>query len=196
MGEKKEGKAGSNVFTYTTGVVANEGVHTATVISTQYVGEKATIYGKKDFQMFHLRVTQPKVGGGTETADIHQQFHRSFHPQATLTKFLKGFGYTNLGNGTKIDFDDLVGKSVTIVVHHDKKSNGTVHANVTDTLPPNLPKQPPAPSSEERDAKAIKGLEEKIARLIRDYGDNEQYLAPYRRELAELKAKMEGTCKN
>lgn len=196
MGEKKEGKAGSNVFTYTTGVVANEGVHTATVISTQYVGEKATIYGKKDFQMFHLRVTQPKVGGGTETADIHQQFHRSFHPQATLTKFLKGFGYTNLGNGTKIDFDDLVGKSVTIVVHHDKKSNGTVHANVTDTLPPNLPKQEPAQKSQSREERLLKDAERKLARLSQDYGDNEPIVIAQRKLVAELKTKTEGTCKN
>jgi hypothetical protein len=118
----------SNIFTDTTGVVAREGIHQATVTLTRHVGKTETIYGTKDFQMFHLEVRQPTDSGTWEIAEIHQQYHRSFHPQAALVKFLEGFGIKAC-RGMRVDFDDLVGKKLNIVVTHSTDANG-IHANV------------------------------------------------------------------
>lgn len=119
-----------NVFTDTGSVVAVEGVHTATVISTEYVGKVNTKYGPKEFQMFVLRVKQyDPTTSKPQTADIHQQFHRSFDPKATMTQFLAAFGI-EAHAGMTFDFDDLVGHKLQIVVTHTKDARGRIHANV------------------------------------------------------------------
>jgi hypothetical protein len=123
----------SNVFTHTTGIVAREGLHQATVISTEHVGKTPTKYGTKDFQMFHLRVTRYNDAGDKEIAEIHQQYHRSFNPRASMTVFLLGFGF-KVQPGMTFDFDDLVGQKVNILVMHEEDSNGIVHANVKAML--------------------------------------------------------------
>lgn len=123
----------SNVFTDTAGVIACEGLHTATVIATHHVGERDTMYGKKDWQMFHLRVTQFNESGEQEVAEIHQQYHRSLNPQSSLVRFLTAFGI-KAHRGMRIDFDELVGKKLSIVVEHTVRANG-VHANIRP-LPP------------------------------------------------------------
>jgi hypothetical protein len=189
----KQGKQGDqNVFRHTAGVVAHTGLHTATVVSTEYVGDKFTKHGQKDMQMFVLRVKQDKADGtGVETADIHQQFHRSFHPQSALVRFLAGFGI-HKKIGDEIDFNDLVGQKVIIVVAHSHPdANGVVHANVIGTKPP--VQKPERPSEEPE----IERLEEKVARMTRDYGADNPVVDSYRQQLTELKAKKEGTqCKN
>jgi|SRR5579862_1151045 len=127
----------SNVFTDTAGVTAREGHHQATIISTNYVGKKMTKYGPKDFQMFKLRVNQfNETTDEWEFAEIHQQYHRSFSPQASLTVFLAALGI-KVRRGMTLDFDDLVGKKVPIVVTHTKDAHGVIHANVKP-LPPRI----------------------------------------------------------
>jgi len=119
----------TNVFT-DTNTLAREGIHTATVIATKHIGKTPTKYGEKDFQMFHLQVHQFNEGGTKqETAEIHQQYHRSFHPQSSLVAFLAGFGI-EASRGMTFDFDDLVGKKLNISVTHTKRANG-VHVNIT-----------------------------------------------------------------
>lgn len=128
-------KPKSNVFTHTVGIVAREGLHPqAIVTSTEHIGKRQTKYGPKDFQMFHLQVKQFSDDGTRETAEIHQQYHRSFGPRSSLTAFLAGFG-VNAQPGMTYDFDDLVGKQVSIVVTHTIDSNGSIHANIK-VLPP------------------------------------------------------------
>ncbi len=128
------GKNGSNVFIDTTGVLANQGLHSAanvTITKTEHVGKSSTKYGTKDFQMFHIQVKQfNSETGESEIAEIHQQFHRSFSPQSSLTKFLAACGF-QVRRGMRFDFDDLVGCHVAIVVMHSAPdANGKVHANV------------------------------------------------------------------
>jgi hypothetical protein len=119
----------SNIFTDTSGIIAREGIHTATVISTQHVGKRKTIYGMKDFQMFILQVAQFTDAGEPEIAEIHQQYHRSLSPRSSLVAFLAGFGI-KAHRGMTIDFDDLVGRKINIIVIHTKDVNGVIHANV------------------------------------------------------------------
>jgi hypothetical protein len=127
----------SNVFTDTAGIIAREGLHQATIVSTQHVGKKKTIYGPKDFQMFKLQVKQfNEKTDEWELAEIHQQYHRSFSPQASLTLFLAALGI-KVRRGMTLDFDDLVGKKVPIVVTHAKDAHAVIHANVKP-LPPRI----------------------------------------------------------
>jgi hypothetical protein len=130
MGLNIEGR-GKNVFTDTVGILACEGLHQATVVSTHYVGKRKTQYGTKDFQMFHLRVIdQLNDAGDQETAEIHQQYHRSFDPKAALVRFLSAFGIKAY-RGMTFDFDNLVGKKLNIVVTHTQPdTNGVIHANI------------------------------------------------------------------
>jgi hypothetical protein len=122
-------KKGKNVFTDTVGTIAREGVHQATVISTQHIGKRKTKYGTKDFQMFYLQVPQFNDVGDKETAEIHQQYHRSFDPRSALVPFLAAFGIAAY-RGMTLDFDDLVGKKLNIVVTHATDANGIIHANI------------------------------------------------------------------
>jgi hypothetical protein len=127
-------KIKSNVFTDTAGIIAREGIHQATVISTQHLGRRKTVYGPKDFQMFILRVSQCNDDGEREIAEIHQQYHRSFSPQASLTAFLGAFGI-KAHRGMTFDFDDLVGKKLNLIVTHATDSHGVKHANVKPIVP-------------------------------------------------------------
>jgi hypothetical protein len=124
----------SNVFTDTAGITAREGLHQATIISTHHVGRRKTIYGPKDFQMFTLQVKQFNDNSERETAEIHQQYHRSFSPQASLTAFLAALGI-KAQRGMTFDFNDTVGKKLDIVVTHSKDAHGAIHANVKPVLP-------------------------------------------------------------
>ena len=126
---KTDAKPKSNVFTDTGGIVAREGLHLATVISTRHVGKSKTKYGLKDFQMFVLQVNQFTDAGEKETAEIHQQYHRSFDSKAALTAFLAAFGI-RVQRGMTVDFDDLVGRQLQIVVTHAQDARGAIHANV------------------------------------------------------------------
>jgi hypothetical protein len=120
----------SNVFTDTAGITAREGLHQATVVSTHHVGKRKTIYGPKDFQMFKLQVKQFNADDDKwETAEIHQQYHRSFSPQASLTAFLSALGI-KAQRGMTFDFDDIVGKKINIIVTHAKDAHGVIHANI------------------------------------------------------------------
>jgi hypothetical protein len=130
---KTKPKNKPNVFTDTNGIIAREGHHEATVISTQHIGRTKTIYGTKDFQMFVLQVTQYTDDMEKEIAEIHQAYTRSFSSQASLPKFLAGFGI-DIRRGMTFDFDDLVGKKVRIIVTHSTDSHGVKHANIT-TIP-------------------------------------------------------------
>jgi hypothetical protein len=125
-----------NIFTDTGGRLAREGLHYATIVSTKHVGNVQTKnYGTKDMQMFVFRVEQFNDDGQRETAEIHQQFHRSLSSKAALPKLLTALSVP-IRRGMTIDFDDLVGKKLNIVVTHSKPdANGTVHANV-QPLPP------------------------------------------------------------
>jgi len=128
-GDKPKRPPKSNVFTDTTGIIAREGIHQAAVLSTNHVGKKRTKYGTKDFQMFILCVPQINDEGDRETAEIHQQYHRSLSPQSSLVAFLAAFGI-KARRGMTLDFDDLVGKKLQIVVTHSMDANGVKHANV------------------------------------------------------------------
>jgi hypothetical protein len=120
----------SNVFTDTAGTTANEGIHQAVVTQTKHVGRIKTKYGTKDFQMFHLQVSQFNPESGEhETAEIHQQYHRSLNPRSALVPFLAALGI-RAHRGMTLDFDDLVGKKLNIVVTHSTDVNGVKHANV------------------------------------------------------------------
>ena len=79
--------------------------------------------------MFVLSVFQLNDEGERETAEIHQQYHRSFSPQSSLVAFLAAFGI-KAHRGMTLDFDDLVGQKLSIVVTHTKDANGGTHANV------------------------------------------------------------------
>lgn len=119
-----------NVFTDTGNVLAREGIHVATVTATKHTGKQKTKYGTKDWQMFYLQVTQFNDAGERETAEIHQQYHRSFDPKAGLVKFLAAFGIETR-RGMTVDFDDLIGKKLNLVVTHTPPdANGVVHANI------------------------------------------------------------------
>jgi hypothetical protein len=126
---KPKPKPRSNVFTDTAGTTAREGIHQATVISTHHVGKRKTKYGVKDFQMFILQVSQFNNEGAREVAEIHQQYHRSLSPQSSLVTFLAAFGIKS-HRGMTLDFDDFVGKKLSIVVTHSIDVNGVKHANV------------------------------------------------------------------
>jgi hypothetical protein len=77
--------------------------------------------------MFHLQVTQFNPDTGEEEiAEIHQQYHRSLDPKASLVKFLTALG-VEVKRGMTIDFDDLVGKKLQILVTHSRDGK---HANV------------------------------------------------------------------
>ena len=120
----------SNVFTDTTGILATKGLQRATVIKTEHRGRTKTKYGSKDMQMFILQVTQTNADTGeTEIAEIHQPYHRSFNPRASLVKFLAAFDIKAV-RGMRVDFDDLVGKKLDVMVIHDTDANGRVHANI------------------------------------------------------------------
>ena len=120
-----------NVFTDTGGVIARQGMHTATIVATKHIGKQKTKYGMKDMQQFVLRVSQFSDTGAKETAEIHQQYHRSFDPKASLVKFLAALGI-EAHRGMTVDFEDLVGRTLQIVVDHTPPdANGIVHANVT-----------------------------------------------------------------
>jgi hypothetical protein len=125
----------SNVFTDIAGITAREGLHQATVVSTKHVGRRKTKYGMKDFQMFVLQVIQFNADDDKwETAEIHQQYHRSFSPQASLTAFFSALAI-KAQRGMTFDFDDLLGKKINIIVTHSKDSHGVIHANVKPVLP-------------------------------------------------------------
>jgi hypothetical protein len=124
----------SNLFTDTAGITTYEGLHQATIISTHHVGKRKILYGLKDFQMFKLQVKQfSPENNEWETAEIHQQYHRSFSPQASLTTFLAALGI-KAHRGMTLDFDDTIGKKINILVTHSKDAHGTIHANVKPML--------------------------------------------------------------
>jgi hypothetical protein len=80
--------------------------------------------------MFHLQVSQYNENSEKEIAEIHQQYHRSFSAQASLTKFLAALGI-KVQRGMTVDFDEFVGKKINIIVTHAKDAHGVIHANVT-----------------------------------------------------------------
>jgi hypothetical protein len=133
--ESKTSKASKNVFTDTVGTTAREGLHQATVVSTSHVGRRKTKYGTKDFQMFVLQVKQTNPESGHwETAEIHQQYHRSLDPKSALVQFLAAFGIKAC-RGMTVDFDDLVGKRLNVLVTHTTDVHGIVHANIKPIKP-------------------------------------------------------------
>jgi len=110
--------------------LANEGLHTATIIATNHVGTVKTQYGDKDMQQFVFSVKHRDDDGQTHIVEIHQQYHRSTH-RSTLTKLLVALGISVAyvdQNG--INFDDLVGRTLTINVIHITNAKGVKHANV------------------------------------------------------------------
>jgi hypothetical protein len=203
----------SNVFTPTSGVVANQGEHWATVIFTEHVGEKVTKrYGVKNWQMFHLRIKQTNAKGVEETAIIHQQFHRSIHSTAALPRFLAGFGIV-LQAGVDFDFDDLIGRRVRGVVMHSPGANGQVHANFQalpyvpglkpqDDVKVTIPKEPepkPEPVLESESSEPKTDYRRQRISELRGYGasgnDPDGHFARKADEI-ERQIKAEGTCEN
>ena len=106
----------SNVFTDTTGILANQGLHPkAKIVSTKHVGI--------------VQTNEP------ETADIHVRYHRSFHPQASLVKFLAALGI-HAQRGTTLDFASLVGKTLSVSVFHTTNTeHATAHADIVPLMP-------------------------------------------------------------
>ena len=111
--------------------LANEGLHTAKIIATNHVGTIKTQYGDKDMQQFVFSIKQcDDFDQQKHVVEIHQQYHRSTH-RSTLTKLLIALGISVAyvdENG--IDFDDLVGRTLTINVIHITNAKGVKHANV------------------------------------------------------------------
>ena len=80
--------------------------------------------------MFHLQSRQfNEQTGDSETAEIHQQYHRSLDPRSGLVTFLAAFGI-KVHRGMTLDFDDLVGKKLNVVVTHSSDAKGDKHANI------------------------------------------------------------------
>lgn len=120
---------GSNFFKPKPIGLANEGLHTATIIATNHIGSTKTQFGDKDMQQFVFSVHQRGDDGILQVVEIHQQYHRSTH-RSTLARLLGALGISlAYVDEHGIDFDDLIGRTLTINVIHVTNTKGK-HANV------------------------------------------------------------------